>query len=133
MEEGAASSYLHGLNAEHSEAGLLGSTCCSSDQHNRTLLSTLLLLHLQRSKEQHSPLLLLLLLLLVCREQADPEARFSWGKVLGLHAAHETSQLVQLLFGQRVGGVIQLQVGARRGHTAAGKKPRSVRITRCDF
>lgn len=50
-----------------------------------------------------------LLLLLVCGKQVDPKATFSFGHVLGLHAAHQTSQQVQLLFGQRVGGVICLQ------------------------
>lgn len=48
------------------------------------------------------------LLLLVCGEQSDPEASFTFGNVLLLHAAHQTSQQVQLLFGQRVRGFIQL-------------------------
>lgn len=56
-----------------------------------------------KKTERHSRLLLL-----VRGEQGDPEARLSSGKVLSLHAAHQTGQQVQLLFGQQVGAFIQL-------------------------
>lgn len=48
------------------------------------------------------------LLFLVCGEEGDSEASLSSGNVLSLHAAHQTSQQVQLLFGQRVRSFIQL-------------------------
>lgn len=41
-----------------------------------------------------------LLLFLVCGEQVDPKVTFTFGHVLRLHASHQTSQQIQLLFGQ---------------------------------
>jgi len=51
------------------------------------------------------------LLLLVCVEQVDPKAGFTSARLLSLHAAHQTSQQVELLLGQRVGGVVMLGGG----------------------
>lgn len=69
------------------------------------------------SKEKKRPSRLLLLL--VCGKQVDPEASFSFVHALGLHAAHQTSQQVKLLFGQQVGNFISLQQDgeAQEGYT----------------
>lgn len=58
-----------------------------------------------------------LLLFQVSSKQVDVKARFSFGHVLSLHAAHQASQQVQLLFSQQVGSVVCLQQVRRGVHT----------------